>query len=252
MPQLLGEVSLLTLYDSTRMLDPPTANPPHHRFEKGSYVYLFHNPAQHQGRIEIANNAGTAEQDAFAGSLANVQIKYSYRHPTLFTIVVDPSGMSSLSGPSANADPNSTRQWHLPAPDPRNEGNYLFRLNEIDIYFWTMDDASTFLDNMKRVLQAYQISIRDSPTPLSEHRDTMSSVVQKLEQVAVTKPFQGRRSDSLSTNQSSGAPSMTRGTTASSPPAESQNVFVPMAYNPAAPAAPEPIKHREKTPPPID
>ncbi|KAL9095915.1 MAG: hypothetical protein Q9165_001913 [Trypethelium subeluteriae] len=115
-----------------------------------------------------------------------------------------------------------------------------------------MDDASTFLDSIRRVLQAYQISIRDSPTPLAEHRDTMSSVVQKLEQVAVTKPFQGRRSDSLSTNQSSSAPSMTRGTTASSPPAESRSVFVPMAYNPAAPAAPEPIKHREKTPPPID
>jgi len=28
--------------------------------------------------------------------------------------------------------------------------------------------------------------------------------------------------------------------------------FQPLAYNPAAPAAPEPIKHREKTPPPVD
>ena len=80
----------------------------------------------------------------------------------------------------------------------------------------------------------------------------MSSVVQKLEQVAVTKPFQGKRSDSLSTNQSSVAPSMTPGTTASSPPNDSQLTFVPMAYNPAAPAAPEPIAHREKTPPPVD
>lgn len=33
---------------------------------------------------------------------------------------------------------------------------------------------------------------------------------------------------------------------------EQQTNFVPMAYNPAAPAAPEPIAHREKTPPPID
>ncbi|KAI9689033.1 MAG: hypothetical protein M1822_000770 [Bathelium mastoideum] len=252
MPQLLGEVLLLTLFaDVHYFFSPPIARPLHHRFEKGSYVYLYYNAAQRRGRIEIANNAGTNEQDAFAGSLDNVQIRYSYRHPTLFTIVVDPTGRSSYSSPST-PDPNSTRQWHLPAPDPHNEGHYVFKLNEIDIYFWTMEDASTFLDAAKRVLPDHQFRIRDSPTPAAEHRDMMSPVVQKLEQVAITKPFQGKRSDSLSTNQSSVPPSMTPGTTASSPPNDSQQTFVPMAYNPAAPAAPEPIAHREKTPPPVD
>ncbi len=46
---------------------PPTAKPPHHRFDKGSYVYLFENAAQRRARLEIANNAGTPEQDAFNG-----------------------------------------------------------------------------------------------------------------------------------------------------------------------------------------
>ena len=45
----------------------PTAKPPHHRFDKGSYVYLFENAAQRRARLEVANNAGTPEQDAFNG-----------------------------------------------------------------------------------------------------------------------------------------------------------------------------------------
>ena len=45
----------------------PTAKPPHHRFDKGSYVYLFEHAEQRRARIEIANNAGTPEQDAFEG-----------------------------------------------------------------------------------------------------------------------------------------------------------------------------------------
>lgn len=46
---------------------PPTTKPPHHRFDKGSYVYLFENAGQRRARIEVANNAGTPEQDAFDG-----------------------------------------------------------------------------------------------------------------------------------------------------------------------------------------
>ena len=45
----------------------PTAKPPHHRFDIGSYVYLFENAGQRRARIEVANNAGTPEQDAFNG-----------------------------------------------------------------------------------------------------------------------------------------------------------------------------------------
>jgi hypothetical protein len=48
-------------------ISPPSQKPPHHRFDKGSYVYLYHNPIRQTGRIEIANHAGTPDQDAFAG-----------------------------------------------------------------------------------------------------------------------------------------------------------------------------------------
>jgi hypothetical protein len=45
----------------------PKANPPHHRFDKGSYVYLFENASDRRARIEIANQPGTDDQDAFEG-----------------------------------------------------------------------------------------------------------------------------------------------------------------------------------------
>jgi hypothetical protein len=48
-------------------ISPPSQKPAHHRFDKGSYVYLYHNPIRQSGRIEIANHAGTPDQDAFAG-----------------------------------------------------------------------------------------------------------------------------------------------------------------------------------------
>lgn len=46
---------------------PETADPPHHRFNKGSYVYLFENANERRARIEIANLVGTDNQDAFDG-----------------------------------------------------------------------------------------------------------------------------------------------------------------------------------------
>lgn len=46
---------------------PPDAKPRHHRFDKGSYVYLFENASERRCRIEIANHAGTEDQDAFFG-----------------------------------------------------------------------------------------------------------------------------------------------------------------------------------------
>lgn len=58
---------------------PPTANPPHHRFDKGSYVYLFEDASYRRARIEVANNAGTEDQDAFDGC------KYPSPSPT-FTL----------------------------------------------------------------------------------------------------------------------------------------------------------------------
>lgn len=44
-----------------------TTKPAHHRFDKGSYVYLFENTTLRRARVEIANNAGTPDQDAFDG-----------------------------------------------------------------------------------------------------------------------------------------------------------------------------------------
>ena len=45
----------------------PSQKPPRRRFDKGSYVYLFENAAERRVRVEIANNAGTDDQDAFEG-----------------------------------------------------------------------------------------------------------------------------------------------------------------------------------------
>jgi len=41
--------------------------PHHHRFDKGSYVYLFENATERRCRIEVANNPSTDDQDAFDG-----------------------------------------------------------------------------------------------------------------------------------------------------------------------------------------
>lgn len=46
---------------------PPTNSPPHHRFDKGSYVYLFENASERRARIEVANQPGSEDQDAFEG-----------------------------------------------------------------------------------------------------------------------------------------------------------------------------------------
>jgi hypothetical protein len=47
--------------------NPPNSKPLHHRFDKASYVYLYHDAINKRGRLEIANHAGTADQDAFTG-----------------------------------------------------------------------------------------------------------------------------------------------------------------------------------------
>ena len=46
---------------------PETEKPRHHRFDKGSYLYLYENADERRARIEIANNSGTEDQDAFDG-----------------------------------------------------------------------------------------------------------------------------------------------------------------------------------------
>ncbi len=46
---------------------PETERPRHHRFDKGSYVYLFENANERRARVEIANHPGSDDQDAFDG-----------------------------------------------------------------------------------------------------------------------------------------------------------------------------------------
>jgi len=144
----------------------------------------------------------------------------------------------------------------------------MYRLHTVDIYLWTADDAGLFLDSLKRVTAPGQVRILDANVSHPEHRDSMSPVVQQLEKLAVISPTfppqqQAQRSNSISTTHTNNSVAqaatnaLTPVSPPSSPPVEQQQVqqpaaFAPMAYNPAAPAAPEPIAHREKTPPPAD
>ncbi|KAF2840520.1 hypothetical protein M501DRAFT_932025 [Patellaria atrata CBS 101060] len=256
MPPQPGEVLLLTLFaDLHYFFGPPNSKPPHHRFDKGSYVYLYHNPIQRRGRLEIANNAGTSDQDAFTGYLDCSSIENSHKHPTLFTVTVDPQ--SAATGSPAPSPQQDMSQWHLPTLDQSNQGKYMFKLHTVDIYFWTVADSDMFRDSLKRFMVDSQLRILDAPAEaaVAEHRDTMSPVVQKLEQAAISSPPYQGRSESISTTKTfPGPPTVpTPGSsTASPPPASQGSNFAPMAYNPAAPAAPEPIAHREPTPPPVD
>ena len=74
----------------------------------------------------------------------------------------------------------------------------------------------------------------------------MSPVVRQLETVAVQDPAYhlGRAQFPPDTPTTAEGVEKTRSADSST--------FQPLAYNPAAPAAPEPIRHREKTPPPVD
>ncbi|KAF2203143.1 hypothetical protein GQ43DRAFT_282542 [Delitschia confertaspora ATCC 74209] len=264
MPPLQGEVSLTTLYvppfnsyiladldsfaDVHYYFSPPSTKPQHHRFDKSSYVYLYHNPIQQRGRIEVANHAGTPEQDAFNGYLDSVRIEQSYKQPCLFTITVD--AFRNQGGSATSSPQQDMSEWHLPALDPRNDSKYMYRLHTVDIYFWTADDATMFLDSLKRVTQPHQLQIITNPMQApNEHKtDMLSPVIQKLEQAAISKPYQGR-SPSVSTTQSFPGPPTAPAPTVGSP---EPTGYAPLAYNPAAPAAPEPVAHREKTPPPPD
>ncbi|KAJ9627171.1 hypothetical protein H2203_003633 [Taxawa tesnikishii (nom. ined.)] len=75
----------------------------------------------------------------------------------------------------------------------------------------------------------------------------MSPVVQQLEQAAIGGPYR-QRTESTATTQSFPGPP-----TGPAPgQQQQQQQSAPAPYNPAAPAAPEPIAYREKTPPPVD
>ena len=79
----------------------------------------------------------------------------------------------------------------------------------------------------------------------------MSPVVQQLENVAISDPAyrNGQTKSSRPISEASKPPPAEQGPAEESK--ESTN-YAPLAYNPAAPAAPEKRTHREKTPPPAD
>ncbi|KAK5171842.1 uncharacterized protein LTR77_003478 [Saxophila tyrrhenica] len=238
MPAGPGDTHLVTLFtDAHYYFSAPSLKPQHHRFSRGSYLYLYHNASENRTKIEIANHAGTADQDAFSGSFDHLsRVTYSYKQPTLFSVTIDGG---SIQGHD---------QWHLPSYNERNQQKYLYKINMLDLYLWTEKDASTFLGHLKSVVPAEKLEIKDAPAKLqtpAEHRDSMSPVVQQLEKTAIGAQFPPRAESTTSSHSIPGPP---LGLQTSSTPAQP----TPMAYNPAAPAAPEPIAYREKTPPPLD
>ncbi|KAF2437175.1 hypothetical protein EJ08DRAFT_684701 [Tothia fuscella] len=254
MPLQPGEVSLLTVFaDVHSYFGSPAAKPVHHRFDKKSYLYLYHDVMNKRGRVEVANHPGTADQDAFSGYLDMSSVEYSYKQPNLFSITVESQRSASSPAPSPH---NDISQWHLPAFDLRSENKYMYKIQTLEFYLFTTDNASLFLDSLKRVLHPDQLRILDAPASIPEHGSSMSPVIQKLEHAAITTPNPYLRSDSISTTHTNNsfAPPPTNHTPVSPPSSTPQptSSFAPAAYNPAAPAAPEPIAHREKTPPPPD
>ncbi|KAI1108819.1 hypothetical protein F5Y14DRAFT_445163 [Nemania sp. NC0429] len=238
-----GEENVATLFgDVHYFYGPPTANPPHHRFDKGSYVYLFENAEQRRARIEVANHPGTNDQDAFDGFLDRTHIRYSYRQQCLVSIIVE----GVAGGP-----PIDPSQWHLPTYDPRNENKYHYKLHSLDIYFWTQSDALQFVNGVRRVLPPSQVEVADEPAPPPLHAhghghghgsQDVNPLVQKLERAAISDPR-------IQQQQQGAAPSFAPPPTTTT---EAPQNFAPMAYNPAAPPEAEKYQHREKTPPPED
>ncbi|KAH8899188.1 hypothetical protein GQ53DRAFT_741285 [Thozetella sp. PMI_491] len=232
-----GEENVATLFaDVHYFYGPPTDDPPHHRFDKGSYIYLFENANQGRARIEVANQPGTDNQDAFDGHLDRAHLQYSYKHSCLVTLTV-----GAVEGHD---------EWHLPTYDPHNQNKYHYRLHSVDIYFWTQQDALQFVNGIRRVLPTAQCEVLDEPGPPPRHTAEISEVVQKLERAAISTG-----QDPTGPNGNAAVPSFAppplsavSGTEHTPPPQQ----FAPIAYNPAAPAAPEQVRHREKTPPPLD
>ncbi len=177
------------------------------------------------------------------------KIQQSHKHPTLVTLTVD--GCQGHGEDTSPPIQYPEHHWRLPNTDPRNEGKFLFRLHTLDIYFWTDEDAYSFVEIVGKQSRQEQLEILDAP---DTHEQAMSPVVQQLETIAIQDPayHNGQsRSSRPSILSFSPPPSIDR-QAREIPKAEAKEDYKPLAYNPAAPPAPEPIRHREKTPPPPD
>ncbi|ATY58383.1 RNA recognition motif-containing [Cordyceps militaris] len=252
-----GEEIVATLFaDIHYFYGGEEVKPRHHRFDKGSYVYLFENAHERRCRIEIANNAGTEDQDAFDGFLDQAHVRYSYNQHSVVSLTVAPNVPQD--------------EWHLPTYDPRNENKYHYQLHALDIYFWTDKDALQFVNGVRRVLPPAQVEVLDEPVAVAvQPGGAVSAVVQNLENVAISDPQYSELQDPAASAQQNGAVVPSSASTALSmdnlpppppmPPHMQQQQqqqpkaatsYAPMAYNPAAPVAPEAVTYREKTPPP--
>ncbi|TQV96935.1 hypothetical protein V2A60_000427 [Cordyceps javanica] len=253
-----GEEIVATLFgDIHYFYGGEEVKPRHHRFDKGSYVYLFENAHERRCRIEIANHAGTEDQDAFDGFLDQTHVRYSYKQHCMVSLTV--------------AENVPQDEWHLPTYDPSNANKYHYKLHSLDIYFWTDKDALQFVNGVRRVLPPALVEVLDEPVIVQP--GAVSAVVQNLENVAISDPQYAERQHSATSTQQNGAAVPSSASTGLSmdnlpppppmPPhmqpqqqqqqqqqTKAPTNFAPMAYNPAAPVAPEAVTHREKTPPP--
>ena len=189
----------------------------------------------------------------WSAALASSTIRQSYKHPTLCTVTVD--GYQAQL-PSESSSPTPKYYWKLPTADRHSDHNAPTRLHTVDIYFWTSQDADSFIDALRRLLNRDQLILLDFPPTPAANDPVVSPVVQRLEKAAIhdshgQQASQGLAlgSDSASHSQVSSVNAVESGHTE---PRSDPASFKPLAYNPAAPAAPEPISHREKTPPPVD
>lgn len=175
--------------------------------------------------------------NTMSSDLDRIHLRYSYKQTCVVTLTV--------------GDVEGNDEWHLPTYDPHNQNKYHYKLHSLDIYFWTHQDALQFVNGIRRVLPPELCEVLDEPGPPPRHANEMSPVIQQLERAAISDAGSIQATPA---GVEAGAPTFpgppVAAVEAVPPPAPQQ--FAPIAYNPAAPAAPEQVRHREKTPPPED
>ncbi|KZF26263.1 hypothetical protein L228DRAFT_242705 [Xylona heveae TC161] len=244
------ELALNAFADVHYFFSDPSARPLQHRFDKGSHVLLHRNAAERKGRLEIANNVGNPDQDILVGVLSRVRLEHSLNHPCFVSLIVCKPG---VEGNYIEHDGRG-QQWSLRDADHRNGGQSLFEIKALDIYFWKPEDAMTFSRAFNSLHGHGQLNTSIDSAKSAEP-DPMSPVVQRLEEAVISEDYRPEAFGTASAKSDFDTYGhTTAGTVApagATSPAQGMS-FAPMAYNPAAPAAPEPIREREMTPPPTD
>ena len=139
----------------------------------------------------------------------------------------------------------------------------MFRIRSVDLYFWVKEDAIRVVELVKTIPSSQVKDPEEQRTPISAHEGVSrtshtSPVVQQLEQMAITGPESKQGVPGHESAPSANSPRHSdvqapAGIVQSRTQSPQQSVnYALEPYNPAAPAAPEPIRPREKTPPPPD